>query len=164
MEEKYVRTISWSTEDFESRVKDMSGDDWKKIYDSSKFAQALDIMIGDHDANEGISWSTIDYYLDNFCKNRLPIVQKYNPGTKVLVNVKNKKTMGHFPTGMIAYVLYSYYNQREWGTKNFNPIGVNDDIDEINREKQEYGIAYINSNGILTSSSWYYEEDLEIIE
>ena len=71
MEEEHVRTISWSTADFESRAKDMLGDNWEDTYDSSKFANALDEMIDNHDANNGISWSTIDYYLGVYCnKNR----------------------------------------------------------------------------------------------
>ena len=49
----------------------MLGDNWEDTYDSSKFADALDEMIDNHDANNGISWSTIDYYLDTYCnKNR----------------------------------------------------------------------------------------------
>ena len=72
MEEAYVRTISWSTEDFESRATDLCQSTeegtWDEVYDESKFADALDKIIDDHDANHGISWNTIDYYLDTYCK------------------------------------------------------------------------------------------------
>ena len=81
MEEEHVRTISWSTEDFESRAKDMLGDDWENTYDSSKFADALDEMIDNHDANNGISWSTIDYYLDVYCSKNKNEQEKLNNET-----------------------------------------------------------------------------------
>lgn len=67
------RSIIWSVEDFESRAIDVldleEGDEsWKEIYDEDKFDHALTTMIHDHDCNNGITWDTIDYYLDEYCK------------------------------------------------------------------------------------------------
>jgi hypothetical protein len=39
-----------------------------KIYDPDKFQAALENMIAHHDAEIGITWDTIDAYLDNDCR------------------------------------------------------------------------------------------------
>lgn len=39
-----------------------------RIYDSNKFKDALDDMISSHDAEHGITWDTIDFYLNDYCK------------------------------------------------------------------------------------------------
>ena len=39
----------------------------KRLYDRSKFSLALERMDHDHDCNNGITWDTIDYYLDEYC-------------------------------------------------------------------------------------------------
>lgn len=66
-------SIQWSVEDFEQRAKE--NNDYRLIakqeiveYDKSKFEAALYNMICDHDANLGITWDTIDYYLDTYCR------------------------------------------------------------------------------------------------
>lgn len=41
--------------------------DWKDYYDESKFEEALDSMIHHHDAEYGITWESIKYYLDEMC-------------------------------------------------------------------------------------------------
>lgn len=59
-----ISYIGWSVEDFKyqaSKQKDPS------IYDETKFQNALDIMINKHDASIGITWETINIYLDNYC-------------------------------------------------------------------------------------------------
>ena len=38
-----------------------------KKYDSKKFQNALERMIDNHDASIGITWDTIDAYLDTDC-------------------------------------------------------------------------------------------------
>lgn len=62
--------IQWSVDDFKSRAIDYKGDDWEEYYDKNKFKQALAEMIYRHDAENGITWDTIDYYLDYMCVNR----------------------------------------------------------------------------------------------
>lgn len=60
--------IAWSVLDFEKRAIERGGEHyWEHLYDASKFQEALDIMIRKHDATVGITWDTIDYYLDNHC-------------------------------------------------------------------------------------------------
>lgn len=62
------RSVEWSECDFEARAIDVHGArKWKKIYDPLKFKYALEQMIRDHDCNNGITWDTIDYYLDQYC-------------------------------------------------------------------------------------------------
>ena len=38
------------------------------LYDRSKFQESLEKMIHEHDANIGISWDTVDIYLNEYCK------------------------------------------------------------------------------------------------
>ena len=56
----------WSVEDFEARASD-NEDGGEKIYDRSKFTEALKLMVEEEDANIGINWETIDCYLDKYC-------------------------------------------------------------------------------------------------
>lgn len=72
--------VFWSVADFEGRAKDRFEylnkrqpliarlEDWTKMYDEAKFQEALDMMIHRHDANIGITWETIDFWLDEMCK------------------------------------------------------------------------------------------------
>ena len=41
--------------------------DWRDYFDESKFAEALDRMIHKHDAEYGITWESIKYYLNEMC-------------------------------------------------------------------------------------------------
>ena len=77
-EEKNKRSIVWSVDDFlqqainnwESHDKSVlypSANCWQDIYDESKFQNALYEMIRKHDANYGITWETIKFYLDEYC-------------------------------------------------------------------------------------------------
>ena len=56
--------IGWSVEDFKYQA---SNQEDPSIYDENKFKDALDTMINKHDANIGITWETIDYYLNEHC-------------------------------------------------------------------------------------------------
>lgn len=56
--------IGWSVEDFKYQA---SNQEDPSIYDETKFKDALDTMINKHDASIGITWKTIDIYLDNYC-------------------------------------------------------------------------------------------------
>ena len=80
--------IIWGIDDFRSRAfeKEVDNDEeWaanhqdydinlldpadqpKLLYDRSKFSLALERMEHHHDCNNGITWDTIDYYLDEYC-------------------------------------------------------------------------------------------------
>ena len=61
------RCIIWSVDDFIQIAMNKEGNKWKEIYDESLFENALDNMINKHDANYGITWETVNYYLEN-CK------------------------------------------------------------------------------------------------
>ena len=70
-EENYAprnRSIVWSVEDFKMRAKNKEKSNWKKVYDKSKFKEALKMMINKHDAEIVITWETINYWLDEHCK------------------------------------------------------------------------------------------------
>jgi hypothetical protein len=95
IEEKDRRSIVWSVEDFEGRAREREIDNLEDdesdlfnedlaeqlhedfemeipeenmLYDRSKFQDALESMIHHHDCTIGITWETIDYYLDEECK------------------------------------------------------------------------------------------------
>lgn len=61
------RSVSWDVSDFEWRAKDVHGADWEKYFDKDLFEEALIAMIHQHDATIGITWDTIDAYLE-YCK------------------------------------------------------------------------------------------------
>jgi len=88
------QSMSWSVSDFEERaiereldeIEDVNPELHKRItysethipippqyalFDRSKFKTALATMIRKHDANNGITWDTIDYYLDEHCSKRV---------------------------------------------------------------------------------------------
>lgn len=60
-------SITWSVEDFEDRAEEKKGENWRDFYDETKFEDALESMIHHHDAEYGITWDSIDYYLDEMC-------------------------------------------------------------------------------------------------
>ena len=60
--------LTWSVEDFEAKAEELVGENWKDIYDESKFEDALFEMIDNHDAEWGINWSSISFYLNQYCK------------------------------------------------------------------------------------------------
>lgn len=68
------RGIYWHKDDFEHQAKEneeyAEENDEKLEYDRSKFEYALDIMIDNHDANNGINWDTISDYLNTYCKKK----------------------------------------------------------------------------------------------
>lgn len=70
LEEIGSKSVSWDVEDFRSRAQERRGEDWKKVYDETKFQEALERMIDKHDAELGISWITIDFFLDEFCRTK----------------------------------------------------------------------------------------------
>lgn len=79
VKEMATGSIQWSVEDFRERAKslyewyndveiDNDEESWKEMYDEDKFESALERMVNDHDCNDGITWGTIDAYLDSDCK------------------------------------------------------------------------------------------------
>lgn len=59
--------IYWSIKDFEDMAKSLKGKEWENFYDKSKFPLALKMMIEKYDAEEGINWFIIQYYLNELC-------------------------------------------------------------------------------------------------
>lgn len=57
------KAIIWSVEDFEAMAIEREGDNWEKVYDKTKFPDALHNMIRKHDAEYGITWESIKCYL-----------------------------------------------------------------------------------------------------
>ena len=74
----YRVAVWWSVEDFAyiaeqefERKKDKSEfkdfKTWRDYYDESKFPEALDRMIHKHDAEYGITWESVKYFLEEMC-------------------------------------------------------------------------------------------------
>lgn len=61
--EKLERSVTWSVDDFK-HLADQNPD---VEYDEDIFDEALDSMINSHDASIGITWDTIQSYLDDYC-------------------------------------------------------------------------------------------------
>ena len=62
------RSVSWSVVDFESRARHIENTLGIRVYKRENFKDALGTMIRKHDCNYGITWDTIDSYLDELCK------------------------------------------------------------------------------------------------
>ena len=59
--------ICWSIKDFEGRANSINKEDGTE-FDESKFPIALERMISRHDSCNGITWETVDFYLNEYCK------------------------------------------------------------------------------------------------
>lgn len=70
LEKLQKQGIYWCEEDFKGLAINKYGDDWDKFYDESKFEEALENMVRHHDCQYGITWDTVKYYLDEFCKKQ----------------------------------------------------------------------------------------------
>lgn len=81
IKERRAVSVSWGIADFESRAMQQfefldkdelvelgNPTSWEQVYDNSKFDKALKEMIQRHDATIGITWETIDFWLDELCK------------------------------------------------------------------------------------------------
>ena len=71
--DQLANSVTWGVEDFEQRAMENcdceeNNETWKETYDEGKFKKALSEMIRQHDCNNGITWDTINYYLDEYCK------------------------------------------------------------------------------------------------
>lgn len=78
LKELSKRCIIWSVEDFISQAEQRWDSDfnmkkypsaikWQDIYDESKFQNALHEMIQKQDCEYGITWESINFYLDKYC-------------------------------------------------------------------------------------------------
>ena len=62
-EDNTKRSIVWSVDDFKHLA--MQNPDIE--YDKEEFEGALEAMIENHDCDYGITWQTVQYYLDSHC-------------------------------------------------------------------------------------------------
>jgi len=60
--------IIWKVEHFEQKAKEREQKSSNELYDRNRFEKALYEMMKNHNRDEGISWSTVEYYLNTFCK------------------------------------------------------------------------------------------------
>jgi hypothetical protein len=65
---KGIRGVYWGVEDFEHRATEQ--EEWfaEDMFDRKQFQTAFETMMHEHDYNIGISWGTIDVYLNIYCK------------------------------------------------------------------------------------------------
>jgi hypothetical protein len=71
IEDSYVLSdysVTWGVEDFKYRAEHIEGENWREVYDESLFNEVCIQMIDEHDATIGISWDSIDVYLNDHCK------------------------------------------------------------------------------------------------
>lgn len=67
--------ISWSVDDFRQIAIDHSDENtWSEYYNEDNFPMALEEMIRKHDAENGITWDTVHYYLETYCR-----IKTYKP-------------------------------------------------------------------------------------
>lgn len=59
--------IHWTKDDFVQGATDIEGDNWKNVYDVSKFQDTLELMIRKADAEIGVTWETVRTYLNEYC-------------------------------------------------------------------------------------------------
>jgi helix-turn-helix protein len=60
--------IIWKVEHFEKKAKTLENQAGHSLFDRDKFMIVLYEMINNHNRDEGISWSTVERYLTEFCK------------------------------------------------------------------------------------------------
>lgn len=76
------RSITWDISDFEQRARENESSEFNlnfsdfvksvpqkyRVYNRKAFDKTLMLMIKEHDCNNGISWETVDFYLDEYCR------------------------------------------------------------------------------------------------
>lgn len=62
--------IIWSVADFEKKAQELENGKIGSIYQRKLFEEALVKMIENHNKQEGISWKTVAYYLNQYCKTK----------------------------------------------------------------------------------------------
>lgn len=60
--------LIWKEEHFEQKAKELEDQARHSLFDRNKFMMALYEMIKNHNRDEGISWSTVENYLNAFCR------------------------------------------------------------------------------------------------
>ena len=60
--------LIWKEEHFEQKAKELESRTGHSLFDRDRFMIALYEMINNHNRDEGISWSTVERYLTEFCK------------------------------------------------------------------------------------------------
>lgn len=60
--------IIWTVSDFEQKARELEKGKTGSIYDRKLFEDTLVKMIENHNKEEGISWKTIECYLNQYCK------------------------------------------------------------------------------------------------
>lgn len=72
LRKKAKQSISWSVDDFQALAIEKCNDNdeqlWGQYYNKDMFEAALEDMISHHDCSVGITWDTVDYYLETYCK------------------------------------------------------------------------------------------------
>jgi len=84
-------SISWSVDDFlqqallaekvyeadpnieMNQISMKNAHKYLRKYDPDKFQDALEVMVDKHDAGIGITWDTVDVYLDDHCIKEEPV-------------------------------------------------------------------------------------------
>ena len=74
LEATLQNSLTWTVDDFAYRASALENydDRYCEIYDPDKFEEALKTMIRKHDAEMGITWDTIDFWLDEMCRRDTP--------------------------------------------------------------------------------------------
>jgi hypothetical protein len=74
LDQKLKRSVTWSVEDFEyvAQYREKQMNVGYGYYDRSRFDYALQEMIRHHDAEIGITWISIETYLDDLCIDDKP--------------------------------------------------------------------------------------------
>lgn len=60
--------MGWSVEDFEFKADAIEQGVGDVLYDRSKFKLALTEMVRNFDAEIGLNWDTVDFWLNEICK------------------------------------------------------------------------------------------------
>ena len=141
------KSISWDVADFEGRALEKKGNEWEKYYDKSKFEDALERMISKHDAELGITWITIDFYLDEYCK-----LFQLNINNKTIDDINNfllligNKSNYTFETGEYGMLFFNHLVTDKLKISN-SCINIREtDINEITQQYIIY--TWYNGNTI----------------
>lgn len=70
LEATLQNSLTWTVDDFAYRASMLEEryEENNKVYNPDTFEDALNTMIRKHDAEVGISWDTIDFWLDEMCR------------------------------------------------------------------------------------------------
>jgi len=109
------RCICWYVDDFAKQANDIyentknefiNAKKWQDVYDETKFPEALNAMINEHDSDVGISWNTLTIYLNEYCKRKERKLNKREAENLVVKFYENC-----FEYGQNLYYAYYKYNK-----------------------------------------------------